>query len=298
LSVRVPAKINLHLEVIGRRPDGFHEVRTLLQSIDLFDELSAEDAPGGRLELVVDPPGSAPADESNLVLRAARALQREAEDPPGARIVLTKRIPAGSGLGGGSADAAGALILLDCLWKLGLGLPHLCTAASNLGSDVPFFLLGGHAVGLGRGDEVLPLPDRGALGVAVVLPDVQISTSQVYGRVRERLTWCRPEANVYSFAAGLDLRTRWEEMFNDLQEPVLEGWPIVRDAVRSVRETGPVRVGVSGSGGAVFGVYADRSEAERAGEILGSEWRTHVGVTLGRTEAEPVIHNLGEDQWK
>ena len=289
LSARVPAKVNLHLQVVGRRPDGFHEVRTLLQSIDLFDDLTVEEAPGGGLEVEMEPADWAPAGDSNLVLRAARRLEREPGMRPGSRFILNKRIPAAGGMGGGSADAAAALVLLDSFWDLDLGRSRLQAYAAELGSDVPFFLHGGLALGIGRGEEGFPLPDLDPMGVVILFPDVQIPTTAAYGMLGDRLTWCRPEANVYAFAAGLDVRPSWKDMFNDLQASVLEGWPVVGEAIRALRDTEPLRVGVSGSGGAVFGLYPDRAAAKQVGEVVRKKWRIHVGRTLGRAEARPTV---------
>ena len=289
-TVRMPAKVNLHLEVLGRRPDGYHEVRTLLQSIDLCDHLAAECAPDGVIELRLSPPGRVPEDDGNLVVRAARELW--AYGPKrGARITLTKRIPVAAGLGGGSADAAGALVLLDRLWELSLPPADLFRCAAALGSDVPFFLRGGLAVGVGRGDEVYPLPDLPPLGVLVAVPDLEIETSQVYGRLSAELTWARQEANVYAFAAGLEVRPRWEAMRNDLQAIVVEGWPVVAEVLADLAATGPLRAAVSGSGAAVYAVYGDRRSAEAAAEAVGKKWWTHVGSTVGRATARPHVEH-------
>ena len=152
LMVRVPAKINIHLEVVGRRPDGFHELRTLFQSVGLWDTLCGWPAEEGLLELEIEPEGVVGSGPDNLVLRAARALWQETGRRPGARLRLAeKEIPVGGGMGGGSADAAGALMLLNQLWSLGLPTADLRRLAADLGSDVPFFLHGGFALGVGRG---------------------------------------------------------------------------------------------------------------------------------------------------
>jgi 4-diphosphocytidyl-2-C-methyl-D-erythritol kinase len=298
LGLQVPAKINLHLQIVGRRPDGFHELRTLLHSVDLFDRLTVEAAPDGHLSIDVDPPGAAPFGDDNLVLRAARRMWRELGRMPGGRCVVRKAIPTGGGMGGASADAAGALLLLDRLWDARLGGSRLLCLAAELGSDVPFFLVGGLALGFGRGAEVCPLPDLPPMGVVVLMPEVEIATAAVYGMLEERLTWCRPEANVYAFAAGLGGRPRWEEMFNDLQSTVSEGWPVIGEALACVRDTRPLHLGLSGSGSSVFGLYPDRSTAARAGAFLGTDWRVHVGETLARADALPEVRSGEEVRWK
>jgi 4-diphosphocytidyl-2-C-methyl-D-erythritol kinase len=153
LVVRCPAKVNLHLRVLGRRPDGYHELRTLFVSVGLWDEVEVRGDPGGRLELVVEPAGSAPQGPDNLVLRAAASLRRLLPAPCGAAITLRKAIPTAAGLGGGSADAAAALVALARLWGLDHSFAALAPLAAELGADVPFFLLGAWR-GRGRGDRL------------------------------------------------------------------------------------------------------------------------------------------------
>jgi 4-diphosphocytidyl-2-C-methyl-D-erythritol kinase len=296
LVARIPAKINLHLQVLGRRPDGFHELRTLLHSIDLFDDLTAESAPEGVLQLEVDPPGIVSDCEDNLIVKAAEQLSEVCEGRRGVRFRLHKRIPVGGGLGGGSADAAAALVLLDRLWGLELSSVELHQHAARLGSDVPFFLRGGLALCAGRGDEVYPLADVPGFGVVVAAPEVQIPTALVYSRVRSELTWSRHDVNVYAFAAGIEQRLRWETMSNDLQPLVLEGWPVVAEVMADLEATGPLRCGVSGSGAAAFAVYPDRQSAERARHGIGGRWWIHVGETCSRTSAQPVARPEEDSQ--
>lgn len=286
LGVAAPAKLNLHLEVLGRRPDGYHEVRTLLQSIDWYDHLEAEVAVGGELSLEVEPEGAAPPGDDNLVLRAARLLWDACGSRPGARLRLVKRVPSGGGLGGGSADAAAALVLLDRLWTLGVPPEVLHGLAARLGSDVPFFLHGGLALGVGRGDEVYPLPDLAEpLHVVVAAPPVEILTAEVYGRLGRELTWRPREASVYAFTAGLVGEPRWEEFRNDLQQVVLGGWKVVADVVNTLRACRPLMTAVTGSGAAAFALFRERADAARAATAVAGGCRVHLGVTLGRTSA-------------
>ncbi|MDE2835978.1 MAG: 4-(cytidine 5'-diphospho)-2-C-methyl-D-erythritol kinase [Chloroflexota bacterium] len=183
LRLLAPAKVNLTFEVLGRRADGYHEVRTILQSLSLADELTFEES--NHLSLTVAPEGAAPIEE-NLVLAAARLLQREAGVSVGAAFHLTKRIPTAGGLGGGSSDAATALLGLRQLWGLDLDADALRELAAQLGSDVPFFVSGGTALGEGRGERLSPLPSP--LGEAVVaVPEAsrpRDKTAQMYGLLR------------------------------------------------------------------------------------------------------------------
>ena len=183
LRLLAPAKVNLTFEVLGRRDDGYHEVRTILQALSLADELTFEAS--DDLSLTVEPEGAAPVEE-NLVLAAARLLQREAGVSAGAAIHLTKRIPMAGGLGGGSSDAATALLGLQRLWGLGLDAGALRELAAQLGSDVPFFISGGTALGEGRGERLTPLPTPQGEAV-VAVPDAsrpRDKTGQMYGLLK------------------------------------------------------------------------------------------------------------------
>ncbi len=287
-SCSVPAKINLHLEVLGKRADGYHELRTLLQSIDLWDELWAEPTEGTELTLTVEPEGSAPDGTSNLVLRAAEALRTVTGAGRGARIGLVKRIPAGAGLGGGSGDAVGALVLLSFAWGLHVPREQLVEVAAGLGSDIPFFLTGGLGLGIGRGEKIMPLPDlEEPLHVAVAWPDVEISTREVYNRLEAPLTCESPEVTVGMGAADGMVSPDWTSWRNDLEPVVLGGWPQVAAIRDAMMATEALAVRVTGSGSAVFGVFRSRPEAEmaardaRAAGAVG--W--HVGCTLRREQA-------------
>ena len=294
ISVAVPAKINLHLEILGRRRDGYHELRTLFQSIDLFDRLWAEVAPPGEFELEVNPAGAVDANEDNLVLRAAHTLAETTGVSAGAKLRLEKKIPVCGGLGGGSADAAAALVLLDRLWGCGLDGMGLHRLASGLGSDVPFFLHGGLALGIGRGDEVFPLPDQEPLAVVVTVPDTRVSSAEAYDRLGSRLTSTRPEGNLYAFAAGLRGRLDWRVVTNELEDAVVTGWPEVGEGLRILRSCGSLHASLSGSGAASYAVFDDPMAARRAAAELPSEWFAHVGGTLQRRVARLEVEAVSD----
>jgi 4-diphosphocytidyl-2-C-methyl-D-erythritol kinase len=293
LAVAVPAKVNLHLEILGRRRDGFHEVRTLLQSIDLWDRVSAVPAPPGALELMVEPPNWVAADSGNTVLRAARELASVVGRPMGARIRLVKGIPVAAGLGGGSADAAAALVLLDRLWRTGLGPSDMQRLAERLGSDVPFFLHGGRAVGSGRGTEITELPDLDEHAVVVAVPPVRVHTAEVYARYAERLTCSGSAGTVEPPATDVEGLMVWSAMANDLETTVVDACDEVRRGLRGVRRQHPKLAGVSGSGAAVFGLFDSRDAAQRAASGLPTGWFVHVGRTLGRRAAAPRVIREG-----
>lgn len=288
LRVDVPAKINMHLEVLGRRPDGFHEVRTLLQSVDLRDRVIVRPAPVGRLELEVEPDGAVASGDDNLVVRAARRLWEVVDGQPGAHIRLVKRIPVAAGLGGGSADAAATLVLLDRLWSLDLDRGCLFEMAAALGSDVPFFLVGGVCLGVGRGDEVKALPDLPSREVVVVVPPVEVSTREVYGRFESRLTRDHPEATLTTDATRSECEPRWSRLRNDLEPVVCAGWPEVAAARDVLTRIGALRAGVTGSGAATFALLTEAGSAVDAVEVARTRgWRAEITRTLTRDEAAP-----------
>jgi len=181
VRVQAYAKINLTLEILGRRSDGHHEVKTILQTVDLADRLDVESAP--RLRVDCDDPSLS--GDANLVWQAATMLAKRAEIEPKAHIFMRKRIPVGSGLGGGSSDAAAALVALNQLWDTGLSVEELYPLAAELGSDVPFFLRGGTALAEGRGERVSPLPALAEMPVLLVCPDqtLEHKTRKLYSQI-------------------------------------------------------------------------------------------------------------------
>jgi 4-diphosphocytidyl-2-C-methyl-D-erythritol kinase len=295
LAVCAPAKINLDLRILGRRSDGYHEVRTLLQTINLVDEIHATAAPPDILDLQVDPVNSAPPGSDNLVMRAAEALRRHTGVDAGARLKLVKRIPIAAGLGGGSSDAAATLVVLDALWDLRLEPGVLEELAAGLGSDVPFFLAGGLALATGRGEIVRSLPDLLEYGVVVCAPAIEVSTADVYDRLAttSRLTSGRPEDTVDAFAAGIEQRLRveppWHDLRNDLEPVVIEEWPEVGRAVTALKAVGPLHVAVTGSGAAAFAVFSDLEAAREGVARLEKGWDLFVASTLGRSIGRPVV---------
>jgi 4-diphosphocytidyl-2-C-methyl-D-erythritol kinase len=281
--------------VLGRRNDGFHDIQTLLQTIDLADDLRASVAPPEVLELRVHPAGILPSSDDNLVLRAAQALRHHAGVEHGARLELSKRIPIGAGLGGGSSDAAAALVLLDELWGLHVGPAALLDLAAGLGSDVPFFLTGGLAMATGRGEIIRPLPNLGDYGVVVCAPPIEVSTADVYGRLAagSGLTAKGPEDSVGAFAAALEktgaVAPPWHDLENDLEPVVIANWPEVGRAVTALRATTPLHAAVTGSGAAVFAVFSDLGGARSGAEGLNDGWNVYVTSMIGRSRGRPVV---------
>lgn len=295
IRVSAAAKINLDLRILNRRSDGFHEVQTLIQTIDLTDEIRATVAPSDVLDLQVTPAGAVSSGIDNLIMRAAEALRRHTGVKAGARLELAKRIPIGAGLGGGSSDAAAALVLLDFLWDLHLQPFELQNLAAEIGSDVPFFLTGGLALATGRGEIVRPLPDLVDCGVVVCTPPLEVATVDVYDRFASgpRLTPRGPKATVDAFVAGLDnagtIVLPWQDLGNDLEPVVVENWPEVGRAVTALQTLGPLCAAVTGSGAAAFAVFPDLEAARDGADGLDESWNVHVGSTLGRARGRPVV---------
>ncbi len=282
------AKINWSLRVLGKRPDGYHEVATLLQTISLCDELSFAPRDDDRIVLTCDDP-DIPVDDSNLIVRAARALSDQ-----GADITLTKRIPTKAGLGGGSSNAAVTLLALSHLWKLDPGR-DLRQIAGVLGADVPFFLTGGTALARGIGTEIEAANDVAKRYLIVVTPNVSVSTAAAYAAVHAPSA-TSPEPSLTtqeslsilasSFAApSFDDRTQWP-LHNDFEGVIFEIEPEIRRAKLALLEAGAQAALLAGSGSSVFGIFTDEAARDQALGNLRSEagWRVFPCHTISRDE--------------
>jgi len=285
ITLRAPAKINWHLSVTGRRPDGFHEIFTVMQTVSLYDTLVFEAA--DTLELVsgMDVPV-----EENLVMRAARLIYSEAKSRSmssagpmsgagsmsgpgpknGARIRLEKGIPEQAGMGGGSSDAAAALAGLNGFWSLGLTQAKLLRMASMLGSDVAFFICGGTALAEGRGEVVTALEAPAARNLVIVKPPFGVPTAWAYGRIKAEKYSGRPP-DVMGFAGeliaalnGLDFPALKNLMKNDLRDAVVSELPQIARIEARLLESGAGAALMSGSGSAVFGLFVNAEAARRA----------------------------------
>jgi 4-diphosphocytidyl-2-C-methyl-D-erythritol kinase len=293
------AKVNLHLEVLRRREDGFHELRTIFQTIDLADEIELVPARAGGQKVELEIAGAAlAADESNLAWRAAdRFLARWGKAGEGVRIRLRKRIPIGGGLGGGSSNAATVLLGLCALLGRNPGLAALEEVGAGLGSDVPFFLHGGTGLGTGRGERIESLPDPAApaLELWLAVPPVQVSTKEVFSAHRvaalsgagaAAARW-RPGERGGEWSGGIAaLPAAWRSLlgWNDLEPTCLALYPAVRDVYNRLSESGAQAVRLSGSGSTIFAQFADRTSAEAAGEGLAGDSIWLPVKTLSREE--------------
>ena len=279
------AKINLDLRILGVRPDGFHDLKTIFQSLALHDVLTFT-ARRGPFAIECDNP-KIPVDERNLIWKAASMLWRTAggrgEVPRDAVVGLRKRVPEQAGLGGGSADAAMAILGLTHIWKLRVDIPTLSRIAAGVGSDVPFFLIGGTSLGLGRGDDIYPLVDLPRTYVVVVRPQFGVSTADAYG-------WYDTESRRAARETGRrHLPERWPEwavnLRNDLEPAVTARHPAIGRIKQSLVDSGAVLAAMSGSGSAVFGLFERMDAARRtAADLQRPGWTVVSTRTLTRAE--------------
>jgi 4-diphosphocytidyl-2-C-methyl-D-erythritol kinase len=286
LTVRAHAKVNLDLRVLGVRPDGYHELRTVFQTIELHDTLVCAELPG-PFTLKCRVPG-VPLDATNLIWKAAAALWTALGRAGGVRdavVQIDKKIPVQAGLGGGSADAAAALMGLGRLWG-GAPLTLLREVGATIGADVPFFLSGGTALGLGRGEEIYPLVDLPPHFVVIVRPPFGVSTAEAYAWYDEDRTAGFRENREFQLLP-VPWPTRAAQMVNDLESPVLRRHQEIGTLKQQLRDLGATAAAMSGSGSAVFGLFRSRTAAERAVKPLSRNGaKALVTRTVSRAEHE------------
>ncbi len=268
--VDAPAKVNLFLRVLHRRADGYHELETLFQAIDLADEVRVE-VGGGRVELEVEGADLGPPEE-NLAFLAASGFCSEAGLEVGVKIYLTKRIPVGAGLGGGSSDAAAVLKCLRCLLGGFDGERRLDTLGVALGSDVPFFL-GGSALawGTGRGELLEPLRPLPEADLVSISPPVQVSTAAAYSALASARIGEAPDPEPPTAGRPTSWRDVEAVARNDFQPVIARAYPEVARSLEALEDAGASVALLSGSGSTSFGLFADRAAAESAADSLTAE---------------------------
>ena len=285
------AKINLTLEVGRRREDGYHEIDSVAQVIDIRDRLEVEKAAPGVIEVEVES-GDAPRGEENLVYKACEAFFRASGVSGGARFRLTKRIPMQAGLGGGSGNAAAAVVALDRLYEMGLPVEELARIASGIGSDAALFVYGGTVRMRSRGDLVELLPDAPELDLVVIKPDVGVSTGWAYAEL-DRNPDCGPRGACDRAEPAIRRRDRdalIESLSNDFDGVVSRAFEDVREAKSLLIGAGARRAMLCGSGSAVLGVFGSRNDARGAARNAQGRFahvfQTH---TLTRAESSGVL---------
>lgn len=279
MDIRAHAKINLGLEVLGRRSDGYHELMTIFQTVSLADDLSIDLAE----EVIVECSDKSIPTEENLVRRAATTLQQVTGCSYGVNIRLKKNIPVSMGLGGGSSDAGSLLVGLNKLWELGLSILELEDIAKTLGSDVPFFIRGGTALGKGKGDSISPLRPIGQFWILLVCPDVQVKnkTSSVYSLIKPRLF--SDGAMVLNMAELINKgKYEGDFLFNVFGEPAEEFFEGLSSMKEEMKQSVSTDVVLSGTGPALFTLVSQRELAVRMRDILVSKGLvTYLIATVG-----------------
>jgi len=285
IRLRAFAKINLGLRILAERPDGYHEIRTIYQTIALHDRLEIallEAEEGIRIEC--DNP-AIPSGRQNLVYRACDLWRRARGYRGGVRVLLEKMIPAGSGLGGASSDAAATLEGLERLAGEQLPPRVRFSLAAQLGSDVPLFLLGGRVLGCGRGEEVYPLPDLPPRKCLVVYPGFPISTAEAYREAGLRLTSPgKPRSINYVGAWPQFPLMNWGPAENDFERVVFARWPELARLKRHLIRAGAEIVSLTGSGSAVYSIFESSSPMLRASKLIPKGWLKFGSRTLSRAD--------------
>lgn len=277
MRVKSFAKINLGLEVLGKREDGYHEIRTLFQTVDLYDVLEFRPISGPRILLQGDD-ASIPWNEENLIYKAAIFLKKRFGILKGIAIHVIKNIPAGKGLGGGSSNAAITLYALNKLWELHLDEKQLMEIGRELGADIPYFLKGGFCLGTERGDAITPLPDLPPLFCLLVLPEISILTASVYQQLQFSLTSKNKDSKIIRFLESRDFSL----LENSLEETVFNLYPQIKAIKSSLLNLEPELSLISGTGAAVFGLFLEKEKAERGYKALKKKNSVHLVETLSR----------------
>ncbi|HEX8458487.1 MAG TPA: 4-(cytidine 5'-diphospho)-2-C-methyl-D-erythritol kinase [Pyrinomonadaceae bacterium] len=281
------AKVNLILRIHGRRADGYHEIETVFQTVTLHDQLTFEIDDDERIELTCDAPG-VPCDESNLVHRAAVALRARYGVRRGARIRLEKQIPAGGGLGGGSSNAATALVGLARLWELKADKRSLVELGASLGADVPFFLTGGTALGTGRGTDIHAVADAPARPLLIVTPRVHVSTAEAYKSLNSyALTKALAPANLTVSRVQAEISgSLHAALRNDFEPVVYRLYPEIERVRAALAAAGAEGALLSGSGASVFGLFENVRARDRAFGALSAEagWQVFACATLSQSD--------------
>jgi 4-diphosphocytidyl-2-C-methyl-D-erythritol kinase len=283
LHLNAYAKINLTLDVLGDRPDGYHDIETILHTVELHDSITLREDGEGITVRCGSP--DVPADTQNIVHRAASLLRETFRIPRGVEVELSKCIPIAAGLGGGSSDAAVTLLGLAQMWKLRLGERQLVELAGQIGSDVPFFLAGGAALAMGRGERIRPLRPLPTTWVVLARPRLQVSTEWAYGVLDHSAPRRRPDTQAVVRALGAEDPAEVGRLLCNVFEDVVETH---HPAVRALRERmavhHPLGVSMSGTGPVLFALAAKETEARGIGDALAADPACEVFVT--RTFAE------------
>lgn len=270
VSINARAKINLTLDVLGKRSDGYHEVEMVMQTIELHDRVLVEET-GAGVEVVTDHPLLTEG-TSNIAYKAAKALIDRLKTTKGLRIIISKEIPVAAGLAGGSTDAAAVMTGINKLWNLGLKYEELAQYGAEIGSDIPFCIRGGTAVASGRGERISPLPDIPEMWMILAKPRLEVSTAEIYKNFRADKVSNRPDtkAMIGAIKAG-ETSGILKHLVNVLESVTLERYPQVAGLKSAMSRAGVAKPLMSGSGPSVFGFVETRKDAEKIACVLRQE---------------------------
>jgi 4-diphosphocytidyl-2-C-methyl-D-erythritol kinase len=288
IQIRSYAKINWTLDVLFKRDDGYHELRTIFQTVSLHDRLRITET-SGAIDIVCNDP-RVPCDETNLAFKAASRLRQATGISRGARIQIEKNIPVAAGLGGGSSNAAATLLALAKLWEIHVEPTEMLLIAAVLGSDVPFFLTGGTALGIGRGEEVYSIEQAHWEHLLLVNPGFAVSTRDAYEKLSRLTTSEAPSRIPFTLRAARGIRELPLEASNDLEEVVLDVHPEIAGVKRRLLSLGARHALMSGSGATVFGVF-DNSQltGQAASEMRALGYWAEPVRTIDRSEYQITI---------
>ncbi len=287
MELKIPsfAKINWFLNISGKRPDGFHEICTVFQTVSLFDNLTFSE--NAELLLTCDDE-RIPVDENNLIIKAAKFLREKFNVKTGAKIHLEKNIPSPGGLAGGSSNAAVALVGLVTIWELEIEFDELEKIAAKIGSDVPFFLRGGTALGSGRGTEIESLPNLEEKFLLIITPDVNVSTVTAYKKLNASDLTTNDNVSILQVcrrkAAEVDLRRT--ALTNDFENVIFSAEPEIQKVRNELLKNGAIQALMSGSGASVFGIFDKEQTRQNAVEKLAKykNWRKFAVATVSSDE--------------
>jgi 4-diphosphocytidyl-2-C-methyl-D-erythritol kinase len=289
VRLRSYAKINLGLHVLGKRDDGYHEIRTVFQTISSFDRLQIELSQGQKVEFECDLKELN--QSNNLVVKAINTLKQFMNLSQGFRVNLEKRIPVGAGLGGGSSNAAATILGIKKLLNLTLSYQDLIELGGLLGSDVPFFFLGGTALGIGRGAEIYPLEEQTQKYLLLIVPSCSVSTVDAYARMSLPLTKRIGKSMIPVFcSAYLDSLEHRDSVKNDFEEMIFHDLPKLGKVKEELLNRGALTAALTGSGSALFGLFNSRAEVLKAKDAIEARnFRLIESKTLSRREYQNCL---------
>ena len=268
LEKKAYAKINLGLDVTGKREDGYHIVRMIMQNVDLFDTLTFEDNETGDIKLTASSE-KIPTDDSNLICKVARQLQKEYGVNKGADIHLVKRIPVAAGMAGGSTDGAAAYVALNELWGLGLDKTKLCELAVKLGADIPYCIMGGTALAEGIGEELTTISDMPACSIVIAKPAIDVSTGWVYKELDSNEIENHPDIDGIRAAIESGDLNEMCRLIDNVLEPVTAGkYTVIPEIEKILEDNGAIRAFMTGSGPTVFGIFDQENKAKEGYEAV------------------------------